>query len=134
MRPPVDPRFDSEAGRAEHAAAVVAALDEAFARRGCEEWMQRWSELGVVASPIVTFAELAQDPQAWANEYLLKAHCGEVDREVTVRGMPVGFSKTPGEITSLGPELGQDTELILFETLGYDWDKIGELKAQGVIL
>lgn len=132
--PAGDPRFDSGAGRAEHAAAVVAALDEAFAKRGCEEWMQRWSKLGVVASPIVTFAELAQDPQVWANDYLIKAHCGEVDREVTVRGMPVGFSKTPGEITSLGPELGQDTELILFETLGYDWDKIGELKAQGVIL
>ena len=44
------------------------------------------------------------------------------------------FSKTPGRVQALGPELGQDTELILFEALGYDWDRIAELKANGAIL
>jgi hypothetical protein len=42
--------------------------------------------------------------------------------------------ETPGTVRSLGPQLGQDTELILFETLGYDWDKIGALKESGTIL
>ena len=51
-----------------------------------------------------------------------------------VRGLPVTFSKTPGRVQALGPELGQDTELILFEALGYDWDRIAELKANGAIL
>ena len=88
----------------------------------------------MVASPITNFADLAADPQVWANDYLLKTHCSEVDREVTVRGLPVGFSKTPGTVRSLGPELGQDTELILFETLGYSWDEIGRFKEQGAIL
>jgi crotonobetainyl-CoA:carnitine CoA-transferase CaiB-like acyl-CoA transferase len=36
-------------------------------------------------------------------------------------------------VESLGPELGQHTELILADTLGLSWDRIGELKAQGVI-
>ena len=52
---------------------------------------------------------------------------------VKVRGLPVGLSKTPGAVRSLGPELGQDTELILADTLGYSWDQIGEFKAQGAI-
>ncbi|MEO6028888.1 MAG: CoA transferase, partial [Candidatus Binatia bacterium] len=76
---------------------------------------------------------LAQDPQAWANAYLSETHCEEVNRTVTVRGMPVTLSKTPGTIRSLGPELGQDTEMILFEMLGYDWDEIGALKTAGAI-
>jgi len=36
-------------------------------------------------------------------------------------------------VRSLGPELGEHTELLLANTLGYSWDEIGELKAQGVI-
>jgi len=63
----------------------------------------------------------------------MKTHCEEVNREVTIRGLPVRLSKTPGSVRSLGPELGQDTELILAETLGYSWDEIAELKAKGAI-
>ena len=50
-----------------------------------------------------------------------------------MRGLPVELSKTPGTVRSLGPELGQDTEMILVETLGYSWDEIGALKEQGAI-
>jgi crotonobetainyl-CoA:carnitine CoA-transferase CaiB-like acyl-CoA transferase len=57
-----------------------------------------------------------------------------VQRQVKVRGLPIGLSKTPGVVNSLGPELGQDTEMILTETLGYSWEQVGELKTQGVIL
>ncbi len=60
------------------------------------EWMERWSERGIAASPIDNLAELARDPQAWANDYLMKTHCEEVHREVTIRGLPVRLSKTPG--------------------------------------
>ena len=57
-----------------------------------------------------------------------------MNREVTIRGLPVTFSRTPGEVRSLGPELGQDTEMILTETLGYTWEQVGELKNAAVIL
>jgi hypothetical protein len=33
----------------------------------------------------------------------------------------------------LGLELGQDTELMLFDTFGVSWDEIAELKAAGAI-
>ena len=63
----------------------------------------------------------------------MKAYCGEVDREVDIRGLPISLSKTPGSVETLGPELGQDTELILMETLEMEWDEIESLKAEGVI-
>jgi len=132
--PAGDARFASAAARAEQAAALVAALDAAFAKRDASEWMERFERLGIPAAPVGTLRDLAEDDQAWANDYLLKTHCDEVNREVSVRGLPVGFSKTPGRVDALGPQLGQDTELILFETLGYDWDAIGELKEKGAIL
>nr|MBC8340038.1 CoA transferase [Pseudomonadota bacterium] len=82
---------------------------------------------------IETFKELAADTQAWDNDYLLKTHCSEVDREVEIRGMPITLSKTPGTVETLGPELGQDTEIVLMEMLGMEWEAIEELKAQEVI-
>jgi len=129
-----DQRFATATGRREHAAALVAALDERLAKRGDGEWLERWRAAGITASRINNLADLARDPQAWENGYFTKAYCEEVQREVDVRGVPVRLSKTPGAVETLGPELGQHTEEILVEALGYTWEQIGELKAQGVIL
>ena len=128
-----DARFASPALRREHGRELIALLDGVIAGRTASDWMARWTPLGIAASPVATLADLAADPQAWENAYLLETHCEEVNRTVTVRGLPVTLSKTPGTVRSLGPELGQDTEMILFEMLGYSWDEIGELKAKGAI-
>ncbi len=129
-----DPRFDSTDKRRNGAAVLVAELDKIMVGRSVEQWMEIWREAGIRSAPVGNLAGLAEDPQAWANDYFVKIHCDEVNREVTVRGLPVGFEKTPGEVKTLGPELGQDTELILADTLGYSWDAIGELKECGAIL
>jgi crotonobetainyl-CoA:carnitine CoA-transferase CaiB-like acyl-CoA transferase len=131
--PASDPRFATAAKRREHATALVALLDDVLRGQDAAEWLRRWREHGIAASLVSNLAELAEDRQAWANDYLMKTHCDEVNREVTIRGLPVRLSRTPGTVRSLGPELGQDTELILFETLGYSWDEIADLKAKGAI-
>ena len=128
------PRFDSVEKRRRNAKALVARLDKLIKQRGAAEWMARWQPLGIVASPINNLADLAADPQAWENDYFAETYCEEVQRQVQVRGLPIGLSKTPGAVRSLGPELGQHTEFILTETLGYSWEQVGEFKEQGVIL
>jgi len=128
-----DPRFASAKLRAANHEQLIAALDDVLKSRTAEEWMDRWVPAGIPASPIQTLADVARDPQAWANDYLMKTHCGEVNREVEIRGLPITLSRTPGHVATLGPELGQDTELILMDVLEMEWDRIEELKAQGVI-
>jgi crotonobetainyl-CoA:carnitine CoA-transferase CaiB-like acyl-CoA transferase len=128
-----DARFASAEKRAANNAELVAVLDGIVQERNAQDWMDRWAPLGIVASPIQTLADISEDPQAWENDYLVKTHCEEVNREVEVRGLPITLSKTPGSVESLGPELGQDTELILADTLGISWERIGELKERGVI-
>jgi crotonobetainyl-CoA:carnitine CoA-transferase CaiB-like acyl-CoA transferase len=63
----------------------------------------------------------------------VKTHCEAVNTEVPVRGLPITLSKTPGSVESLGPELGQHTEMILADTLGYSWEQIEEFKKKGAI-
>jgi crotonobetainyl-CoA:carnitine CoA-transferase CaiB-like acyl-CoA transferase len=128
-----DPRFASAAARTRHAAELIETLDGMLRRRSAAAWMGDWTRLGITASPIATLADLASDPQAWANDYFLETYCEEVQRRVKIRGLPVRLRRTPGAVHGLGPELGQHTELILADTLGYSWERIGELKEQGVI-
>jgi crotonobetainyl-CoA:carnitine CoA-transferase CaiB-like acyl-CoA transferase len=129
-----DPRFATPEARAENNAALVGALDTIFAKQTRDEWLRRLKAAGVTAAPINSLADIAEDPQAWANGYFTKTHCDEVNREVTVRGLPITLSKTPGAVRTLGPELGQHTEEILTEILGYSWEQVGELKEAGAIL
>ena len=42
--------------------------------------------------------------------------------------------ETPGALRMPPPELGQHTEEVLLDVLGYDWDKIGELQNAGAII
>jgi crotonobetainyl-CoA:carnitine CoA-transferase CaiB-like acyl-CoA transferase len=129
-----EPRFDSIDKRRRNGKALIRRLDKIIKRRTAAEWMAAWTPLGIVASPVNTLVDLAADPQAWDNDYFVETYCEEVQRQVNVRGLPIGLSKTPGSVQSLGPELGQHTEFILTETLGYSWEQVGELKEQGVIL
>jgi crotonobetainyl-CoA:carnitine CoA-transferase CaiB-like acyl-CoA transferase len=128
-----DPRFAGAAQRMAHRRELVAALDATLAQRDAGEWLARWQRAGITASPIQTFEDLSRDPQAWENDYFVRTHCAAVNREVTVRGLPITLGKTPGSVESLGPELGQDTELIMAEVLGYTWEEIGELREKGAI-
>ncbi len=49
-----------------------------------------------------------------------------------VVGAPWRFSETPAEVAAAAPELGQHSEEILQE-LGYSWERIEELRSQGVL-
>ncbi|MBP1687482.1 MAG: acyl-CoA transferase [Deltaproteobacteria bacterium] len=128
-----DARFDSADKRRKNTKRLIAQLDKIIKRRKADEWMTRWTAAGITASPVQNLADLAADPQAWANNYFVETYCEEVQRQVKVRGLPIGLSKTPGVVRSLGPELGQDTEMVLTETLGYSWEDVGAFKEQGVI-
>jgi crotonobetainyl-CoA:carnitine CoA-transferase CaiB-like acyl-CoA transferase len=48
-------------------------------------------------------------------------------------GVPVGLAETPGSIRMPAPELGQHTEDVLMNVLGWDWDRISALRESEVI-
>ncbi len=128
-----DPRFSDTESRVANRTELIELLDEVFAGRGAAEWVQRFRSEGLPAAPIDAYRDIADDEQAWANDYFVRAHCDEVNREVELRGLPITLSRTPGRVSRLGPELGQDTELAIVEVLGKEWDEIGELKAKDAI-
>lgn len=125
-----DPRFVDLAARRANAAACVAELDTLFAERTLAQWKKVLANLDAPWAPIQTIAEVADDPQVAANNYL-----GDVvtDDGAAYRlpSVPVQFDEKPPPLRR-APEHGEHTEAVLVE-LGYDWDRIGALAQQGVI-
>jgi crotonobetainyl-CoA:carnitine CoA-transferase CaiB-like acyl-CoA transferase len=129
-----DERFRDGQGRAHNAEAAIAILDQVFATRTREKWIAHLSESegDFIFTIVNSVEELPEDPQIRANDYVVDFDHPQ-HGETQVLGLPVQLSETPGSVRLAAPELGQHTEEVLLEVLGYDWDQIGELRERKVI-
>ncbi|TMA59881.1 MAG: CoA transferase [Deltaproteobacteria bacterium] len=129
----VDPRFRTMLDRMMNCTDCIALLDEVFARRPRAEWLRRLAEGGdFIFSIINSVDDLPDDPQMVANDYVTSFDHPTFG-PTPVMGIPVRMSATPGEIRLPAPELGQHTEEILIDRLGYTWEEIARLREGGVI-
>jgi len=102
---------------------------EVFPQRTTEEWAERLEKHGQRFGKVRSHDEVADDPQTYANGYLVEVDHPEWGR-VTVVGNPIQMSETPTRTGVEVAELGQDTEITLVEA-GFDWDELEELRAKG---
>ena len=128
-----DPRFAEAKVRGKNSAALVAIFDEVFAARPRDEWMRVLKGRGDFIYTIVnSVSDLPDDPQVRANGYVVEYDHPALGN-LTLLGMPVKLSATPGEPRGHAPELGEHTELLLTEMLGYSWDDVARLREANVI-
>ena len=106
-------------------------LDECFARDSRDFWVETLRNADIVAAPINTLLEAAQDPDVLANGYISEIEYPEHGKTAKVHGTPWKFSETPAQI-GIAPKLGEhNTELL--GQLGYSDKDIEALTADGVI-
>ncbi len=111
---------------------VIATLDELFAGKDRDHWLELFEGKRFRYAPVYTMDEAVRDPQVLANQYVVNEDHPTLGR-IAVPGFPIAFSETPLAIQSSAPEFGQHTELILTDVCGYGWDEIEQLKDEGVI-
>jgi crotonobetainyl-CoA:carnitine CoA-transferase CaiB-like acyl-CoA transferase len=128
-----DPRFNNMRARGKNRREVIAILDKVFATKPRDEWMHIMKHGGDFIYTVVnSINDLPTDPQVLANEYVVDYDHPELGK-MQVVGVPVILSQTPGNPRGRAPELGENTELILTEMLGYSWDDIAKFREAGVI-
>ena len=111
-----DPRFASAAQRGEHAEALIAVLDEAFATRTRDEWTAAFDLHDVWWAPINTLHDVLADPQASASGGFVDMPLVEGVEPYRAVASPVdfgGYVQRPGPV----PTLGQHTDEILASIL-----------------
>ncbi|MHB8464466.1 MAG: CaiB/BaiF CoA transferase family protein [Acidimicrobiales bacterium] len=126
-----DPRFSSMAAREANVEALTAVLDEIFSSRSLTQWREILATTEGVWAPVLSPAEVAEDPQALANGYLPDVDRGD-GRVYRGVASPVRFDQVDVGVLRAAPEHGQDTEAVLQE-LGFDWDEIVAFKTRGIV-
>ena len=129
-----DPLVGSVQGMTGGSPELTAIIAERFKTKPVDEWISIFNEYeDLIFAKVQKIEELEHDPQVIANNYITD-FVHPVIGDVKMCNFPVIFSETPAGVWKEAPELGQDTETILIEELGYDWDDIGRLQEAGTIL
>lgn len=126
-----DPRFENHFVRSTNLDELHALLEKVFETRTNEEWMRLLKAEDLIYAPVMTYEDIAADPQARLNKYVITVE-HPTRGELNVVGLPINFSETPVEAANTAPELGQHTEEVLLR-LGYSWDEIASLRERRVI-
>ncbi|MCS7001387.1 MAG: CoA transferase, partial [Dehalococcoidia bacterium] len=127
-----DPRFQTNASRTEHHAALEAAVSAATRQRTTAEWLAEFEELGIPCGPLNRIPEAVNDPQVKHRQMLVDIPHPRVGA-ITVANSPVKLSRTPADVSRPAPDLGQDTDAVLHELLNLSPDEIARLRAGGVL-
>jgi formyl-CoA transferase/CoA:oxalate CoA-transferase len=129
--PAADPRFATNAARVEHYAALEPLVRQAMRGDSRAGWTARLAAAGVPAGPVRSVDEALADAQLAARgmiERLTHPTAGPI----TVLGVPVKLSATPGAVRTPPPALGEHTTAVL-EELGLMPAEIAALRADGVV-
>ncbi|MDQ1448729.1 MAG: succinyl-CoA---D-citramalate CoA-transferase [Actinomycetota bacterium] len=86
----------------------------------------------VPVGPINRAPDLATDPHIAAREMIVRLAAGFAG-DVPMTGVVPKFSRTPGEIRSVGPALGAHTDAVLSELAGCTEEEIAALRDGGVV-
>ena len=126
-----DPKLARNAGRAEHADLIDAAISAYTAQHSLDDVLVAMNAAGVPAGKSYDAADIANDPHYQARDMILNATLAD-GSVVQVPGIVPKLSKTPGQITRAAPALGQHTTEIL-ESLGISASQQADWKSRGVI-
>jgi crotonobetainyl-CoA:carnitine CoA-transferase CaiB-like acyl-CoA transferase len=107
-------------------------LDDLLATRSRDAWISALKAAGVPCGAVRDLHEVFTDPQTVARDMLVELE-HRVAGAVKLTGMPIKFSATPGAVRTPPPLLGEHTDKVLADDLGFDRAAIDTLRAKGVI-
>jgi len=127
-----DPRFVDDDQRFENGEELTAIFDNVFRQKTQAEWIEIFTEAGLMFSPVQQVTDVFQDQQAIANDYIVDFDHPDYG-SLKVPGYPIEFSSFSAGIRSAAPKMGEHTSQVLKEVGGVSEDEIRELLEDGTI-
>ena len=127
-----DPRFATNKDRVEHRDALRPILVERFRTRTVGDWITALTAAGIPCGAVRDLDQVFSDPQVLERAMVVALN-HPVAGAIRALGVPVKMSDTPGSVRTPPPTLGQHTEQVLTQDLGYERSAIEQLRKDGVI-
>jgi len=104
----LDPRFQDPVSRAQNIDAIYGILAGIVAQRSTADWVALLKDIDIPWTPIFAPEDLLEDAHLQAIGFF-KDDMHPSEGEVRSMGIPVQFSRTPGTVRRLAPQLGEHT-------------------------
>ncbi len=127
-----DERFSTNAARVQNRDDLIRTMRTAFLAKDTASWLSAFSEVGVPSGPINNIQQVFESEYA-REQALVRSLRHPLDEALPTVANPIRFSDTPVEYDKAPPMLGQHTDEILGEWLGYSAKIIGDLRESGAI-
>jgi crotonobetainyl-CoA:carnitine CoA-transferase CaiB-like acyl-CoA transferase len=126
-----DPRFATRQDRSDRAEELEQEVAGWFLERTMQEASDHLSRFSVPCSPVNDVAQAANDPHLSEREILMEVP-DPIAGSIHVAGKMIKFSRTPMVVGST-PMVGEHTEEVLRDVLGYSEERIRALEESGVV-
>jgi crotonobetainyl-CoA:carnitine CoA-transferase CaiB-like acyl-CoA transferase len=127
-----DPRYSTNPQRVDAYDEIVPVIAGRLRTRTRAEWIEALNAAGVPCGAVRDVGEVLQDPQIAARQMIERVEHATLG-VVPVLGLPAKLSDTPGSVRSAPPVLGQHTESILRDDLGFSAADIAAMRSAGAI-
>ncbi len=127
-----DARFTKNPDRIAHRDVLDALIKKELQREGADFWIAKLMAVGIPCGRINSVAQALAAPHAIAREMVTTVEHPTAG-SVKMLGMPYRFSDTPASIRRAPPLLGQHTEAVLRDELGFSDARIDSLRSEKVI-
>lgn len=122
-----DERFATNPKRVENREVLIPLLDELFATKDAQDWLDICEQIGLPAAPINKVSEVFEHPQMQARQRVIDVEHPTAG-VIQMVASPLNVLNNPPQVRYPPPLLGQHNEEILREVLGYNQEKIEQLK------
>lgn len=126
-----DPRFRSADRRIENRALLIGELQQIIAQQPAHVWEGRMRANGVPCTCVNRIDQIVVNEQVAARDMVVEVEAPGLG-PIRMAGLPIKFERTPGQVGSVAPRLGQHSHAVL-QGLGYTDEQIANLAAIGAV-
>lgn len=111
---------------------IEALISEKFRTQTTAHWVEQLEAARIPCGPVNNFAQSLNSAQVRARDMVVSVELQGGER-VEMPGNPVKLSNSPAKPVQRPPGLGEHTESVLAQLMGYEAERIAELKRSGAI-
>jgi formyl-CoA transferase len=127
-----DVRFKTNASRVKNRNILIPMLEDLFNQSEIAHWLSLLEEVGVPCGPINTIDQVLDDPQVRAREMIIQVPHPSAG-SLKMVASPLNIPTDPVKVRLPPPLLGEHTEQILQDVLGFDRKTVEDLRTAQVI-
>jgi crotonobetainyl-CoA:carnitine CoA-transferase CaiB-like acyl-CoA transferase len=127
-----DPRFLTNQERVKNRPELVETLNNIFSKKKAQDWLDLFQEAGLPCGPINSLPDVFSHPQIQPRELVTEIKHSSAG-SIQLTGFPYKLSRTPAEIHTPPPLLGEHNQEILTKVLDYSIEDVKDFQARGIV-